>query len=177
LISNLSSNSQKVTGLAGATLGTIIQSLFCLISGIIIGLAYAPKLAAVGIACIPLVIGTGFIRLHVVVMKDKKNKNAHEDSAKLACEVAGAIRTVASLTREEECCKAYAASLDVPLRNALRSTIWSTLAYALTQSMGFFVIALMFWYGTRLIVAREYPPVSFFVCLMSLTFAAINTGQ
>ncbi|KAF8546860.1 P-loop containing nucleoside triphosphate hydrolase protein [Imleria badia] len=92
----MSDNPQKVGGLAGVTLGTLVQSIATLISGSIIGLVYTWKPALVGMACIPFVIWTGYIRLRVVVLKDQHDKGAHRSSAQLACKAAASIRTVAS---------------------------------------------------------------------------------
>ncbi|KAF8442930.1 P-loop containing nucleoside triphosphate hydrolase protein [Boletus edulis BED1] len=177
LTASLSENPQKVNGLAGVTLGTIVQSLTTLIGGSIIGLVFAWKPALVGMACIPFLISTGYIRLRVVVLKDQQNKRAHENSAHLACEATASIRTVASLTREEDCLRLYSESLDGPLRNSNRSTKWSSLLYAFSQSVTFFVIALVFWYGARLVSYLELSTMAFFVSLMSTTFGAIQAGN
>jgi ATP-binding cassette subfamily B (MDR/TAP) protein 1 len=48
LTSQLSDNPQKVNGLAGITLGTIVQSLSCLVAGSALGLAFIWKVALVG---------------------------------------------------------------------------------------------------------------------------------
>ncbi|KII86803.1 hypothetical protein PLICRDRAFT_43464 [Plicaturopsis crispa FD-325 SS-3] len=177
LTSSLSDNAQKVNGLAGITLGVIVQSVSTLIAGSVIGLAFGWKLALVGIVCTPALISTGYIRLRVVVFKDQKNKAAHESSAQLACEAAGAIRTVAALTREDDCCALYSESLRTPLENSNRSAAWSNLLYSLSQAMIFFVIALVFWYGSRLVAGQEYSTLQFFVCLMSTMFGAIQAGN
>ena len=135
------------------------------------------------VACIPFVISTGYIRLvsllllgfsftcsattkRVVGLKDQQNKSAHESSAQLACEAAASIRTVASLTREEDCLRLYSERLEEPLRNSIKTTIWSTLLYAFTQSVTFYVIALVFWYGARLVSYLEISTQSFFVTVM-----------
>lgn len=181
----LSDNPEKIRGLAGLTLGSIVQAFFTVIGGSIIGLAYGWKLALIGmgepvlccdfflrtlsfgpVACIPFVIGTGYIRLHVIRLKDVTNKRLHEDSAQLACEAAGAIRTVASLTREDDCYQEYSRSLEIPLQKSNRSSIWSTSAFAISQAMSFFVIALIFWEGSRLVASLEYDTFTFFVCMM-----------
>ncbi|KIK26702.1 hypothetical protein PISMIDRAFT_8742, partial [Pisolithus microcarpus 441] len=166
LTSRVNDNPQKVEGLAGVTLGAIIQAITTLAGGAIVGLAYAWKPALVGMACIPLVFSAGFIRLRVVVLKDQQNKAAHEDSAKLACEAASAIRTVASLTREDDCLKTYSNSLEEPLRISNRSAIWSNLVYAFSQSSTFWVIALVFWYGSKLVSTLEVSTTNFFTALM-----------
>ncbi|KAJ7288261.1 P-loop containing nucleoside triphosphate hydrolase protein [Mycena rebaudengoi] len=177
LTSTLSENPQKVNGLAGVTLGAIVQSIATLISGAAIGLAIFWQVGLVGIACTPFLVSAGYIRLRVVVLKDKKNKAAHESSAQIACEAAAAIRTVASLTREDNCCDIYSKSLEEPLRESNRTAIWSNLMYALSQSMIFYVIALVFWYGATLVSERKASTYQFFVGLMSTTFGAIQAGN
>ena len=113
-----------------------------------------------------MLFSAGFVRLRVVVLKDEKNKRAHEQSAQLACEAAGAIRTVASLTREADCLRLYSESLEEPLRTSNRSAIYSNFIYALSQAMSFFVIALIFWFGSRLVADGELSTFQFFVGLM-----------
>ena len=183
LTSQLSENPQKVNGLAGITLGAIVQSIATLVSGSILGLCFIWKVALVAIACIPLLVSAGYIRLvsqiyhfvpsisanisqRVVVLKDQANKRAHEESAQLACEAAGSIRTVASLTREADCLRLYSESLEAPLRQSNRTAIWSNLLYSLSQSMVFFVIALVFWYGSTLVSRLEASIFDFFIALM-----------
>lgn len=121
---------------------------------------------ALFVACMPVVISTGYIRLRVVVLKDKTNKKEHEQSAQLACEAAAAIRTVASLTREEDCYNLYSQSLEGPLERSNRTAIWSNLLYSISQAVTFFVIALVFWYGSRLVSFLEFSNFQFFVGLM-----------
>ena len=104
--------------------------------------------------------------MRVVVLKDQTNKKSHATSAHLACEAAGSIRTVASLGREEDCCRQYSESLEVPLRRSRKSGMLSNVIYALSQSMGFWVIALIFWYGSLLVSSLELSMFDFFVSLM-----------
>ncbi|KAF9242522.1 P-loop containing nucleoside triphosphate hydrolase protein [Melanogaster broomeanus] len=173
---NLSDNPQKIHGLAGVTLGTIIQSISTLTGASVIGLVYAYKAALVAIACIPFIMSTGYIRLHVVVLKDQQNQSAHENSAQLACEAVASIRTVASLTREEDCLDLYSTSLEVPLRNSNKAALWGNLLYAFSQSISFYVVALVFWYGSTLVANLDVSISAFYVTLMSTTFATIQAG-
>jgi ABC-type bacteriocin/lantibiotic exporter with double-glycine peptidase domain len=102
----------------------------------------------------------------VVVLKDEYNRKAHEESAQLACEAAGAIRTVASLAREDNCCEIYSESLEEPLRASNKTALSSDLFYATSQAMSFWVIALIFWYGSILVSRQEISTFKFFVSLM-----------
>ncbi|KAE9400469.1 multidrug resistance protein 1 [Gymnopus androsaceus JB14] len=177
LTSELSDNPQKVNGLAGITLGALVQSAATLIGGMIVGLIFAWKLGLVGLACTPFLVTTGYIRLRVVVLKDQANKKEHAASAQLACEAAASIRTVAALTREQDCCDLYSKSLEEPLRKSNRSAIFSNGLYAISQSMVFFAISLIFWYGSRLVSFGEFSTFEFFVGLMCSTFSSIQAGN
>jgi ATP-binding cassette subfamily B (MDR/TAP) protein 1 len=156
---------------------SIVQAFATLTVGLIISLIYIWKVGLVGLACVPFLMSTGYIRLRIIVLKDQKNKRAHEDSAQIACEAAGAIRTVQSLTREDDCLELYSKSLEVPLRNSNRTTIWSNLLYSLSQSFAFFTIALVFWYGSRLVSYQEFTSKQFFTGLMASVFGAIQAGN
>ena len=100
------------------------------------------------------------------MLKDQTNKKSHESSAQIACEAAAAIRTVASLTREDDCCELYSESLLEPLKRSKRTAIFSNLLFSLSQGMTFFVISLVFYYGSRLVGRLEYTTQEFFICLM-----------
>ncbi|GAA6016489.1 hypothetical protein JCM11491_002338 [Sporobolomyces phaffii] len=168
---------QKINGLMGVTQGTIVQSFFTLIAGAIIGLVYSPKVAAVGIACFPLTLSAGIIRLKVVVVKDEQNKKSHAQSAQMACEAASAIRTVASLTREADCSRMYSDHLETPMRTSNRVAIWSSALYALSQSLSFWVIGLIFWYGARQLADGNVTQRDFFVAMISVVFGSIQAGN
>ena len=83
LTAQLSDNPQKVNGLAGITLGTIVQSISTLIAGSILGLVFIWKIGLIGMgtlttkfsfliltrahnrrsACLPFLVSSGYIRL------------------------------------------------------------------------------------------------------------------
>lgn len=175
--SNLSDQPQKVQGLMGVTLGSIIQSIATLVGGCIIGLCYGPLLALIGIACIPLVISTGYIRLRVVVLKEEKNKKWNAASAQLASEAAGAVRTVASLTREADVDRIYSEALQVPFNISNKSAVWSQALYAGSQGISFLVIALVFYIGALWMIDGKYDTATFFTTLTAVLFAAIQAGN
>ncbi|TNY20501.1 P-loop containing nucleoside triphosphate hydrolase protein [Rhodotorula diobovata] len=177
LTNSITDRATKIFGLFGQTQGVIIQSLFTLVAGAIIGLCYSWKIALVGIACMPLTLSAGIVRLRVVVLKDEKNKKSHAQSAQMACEAAGAIRTVAALTRENDCLELYSHQLDLPMRESNRVAVWSNAFYSLTQALSFFVIALIFWFGASQMVDSGLSVNGFFVAQISVVFASIQAGN
>ncbi|KAJ7733032.1 P-loop containing nucleoside triphosphate hydrolase protein [Mycena metata] len=177
LTSNLSDQPQRVKGLIGITLGAIVECIATLATGWIVGLVFAWKLGLISIACSPLLFFTGYIRLRVIVLKDKAIQAAHADSAQVACEAAGSIRTVAALTGEDYCCSRYNNSLVPPLEDARRAAWRSALLYALSQTTVYWVISLIFWYGSILVSRQEITTFQFFITLNAATFGSMNAGN
>ncbi|KAF5346861.1 hypothetical protein D9756_010551 [Leucocoprinus leucothites] len=176
LTARISGDPKKVNGLAGTTLATIIQGIATIAAGVIAGLAIVWKVGLVGLACMPILLTVGYTSLLVVMQKDAHNKEAHAQSAQIACESAGAIRTVASLTREDGCLAEYSASLNVPLQRAVKAGFLRTGLFAASQSSMFFVIALVFWYGSVLFSRLEITIFQLFVGLMATTLGALQAG-
>ena len=69
------------------------------------------------------------------MLKDQTNKQAHEGFAHLTCEAVGSIRTVAALTREDDCLRLYSESLEEPLQRSNGTAIWSSALFSFTQSL------------------------------------------
>ncbi|KAJ4353194.1 uncharacterized protein N0V89_004920 [Didymosphaeria variabile] len=69
------------------------------------------------------------------------------------------------------------ASLALPQDDNAKSQVsfWSAL-YAASQSLGFAVNALAFWYGGQLIAQHEYSIFQFFVCFSATVFGAQSAG-
>lgn len=172
--SNLADHPQKVQGLFGVTLGSIIQSCATLLGGCIIGLAYGPLLALIGIACIPLVVSSGYIRLRVVVLKDQKVKKWYSASTQMASEAAGSVRTIQALTREADVDNNYSRALDIPFNISNKVAVRSQALYAASQGISFLVIALVFYVGAIWIADGKYDTATFFTCLTATLFAAIQ---
>ncbi|KAJ1604138.1 hypothetical protein NDA14_002305 [Ustilago hordei] len=177
LSNSLADNSQKINGLVGVTLGTIIQSISTLVTGAIIALANGWKLSLVVIACIPLTLSAGFVRLQLVVLKDARIKKAYQGSAAKACEAAGSMRVVASLTREEDCLEIYRRELDAPSQISRNTAFYGNFLYAVSQALQFWIIGLGFWYGSHLLIKGEYTSGQYFTILTAVVFGSIQASN
>jgi ATP-binding cassette subfamily B (MDR/TAP) protein 1 len=177
LSSSLAANASRINGLLGITMGSIIQSISTLISGMLIALIFGWKLSLVVIACIPVTLSAGFIRLKLVTLKDARLKVAYKASAQRACEAVSSIRTVASLTMEQNTVKVYHADLEGPTRMARRTAIYGNLLYALSQSISFWVTALGFWYGSKLLGEGDYTSQQYFTIFTAVVFGSLQAGN
>jgi ATP-binding cassette subfamily B (MDR/TAP) protein 1 len=176
LTSFLSTETTHVAGLSGVTLGTILTVLTTLISSCVLGLAEAWRLALVCISTIPVLLGCGFCRFYMLAQFQRRAKKAYEQSASFACEATSAIRTVASLTREEDVLKIYTASINEQARVSLISIVKSSALYAASQSGMFFCLALGFWYGGNQMAMGKIGLFEFFVAFQAVIFGAQSAG-
>ncbi|KAJ5150471.1 ABC transporter integral membrane type 1 [Penicillium coprophilum] len=176
LTSFLSTETKHLSGISGQILGTILMTSTTLIASIVISLAFGWKLALVCISVVPVLLGCGFYRFYMLAEFQARSKTAYEGSASYACEATSAIRTVASLTRENDVWAFYHAQLDRQGRTSLISVIKSSTLYAASQALVFFCVALGFWYGGTLLGHHEYDMFRFFVCFSEILFGAQSAG-
>ncbi|GAB7334800.1 hypothetical protein MBLNU13_g06718t2 [Cladosporium sp. NU13] len=142
----------------------------------VIALAVGWKLALVCIATVPILLGCGFFRFWMLARFQTTAKKAYEKSASYACEATSAIRTVASLTREDDVWQHYHEQLVDQGAKSLHSVIWSSTLYAASQSLSFLCMALGFWYGGTLISSGEYNGFQFFLVFTAVIFGSQSAG-
>ncbi|KAK1580500.1 ABC transporter [Colletotrichum navitas] len=177
LTSFLSTETTHLAGLSGVTLGTLLMVSTTLIAALALAISIGWKLALVCTATIPILIGCGFFRFWMLAHFQRRSKAAYSNSASYASEAISAIRTVASLTREDDVIRQYQESLAIQQRASLISVLKSSLLFAASQSFMFLAFALGFWYGGTLIADGEYNMFQFFVCFSSIIFGAQSAGS
>ncbi|KAF5536332.1 ATP-binding protein cassette subfamily B (MDR TAP) member 1 [Fusarium napiforme] len=176
LTSFLSTETTHVAGLSGVTLGTLLMVATTLIAAIALSLAIQWKLSLVCISMIPVLLGCGFFRFWILAQFQRRSKVAYDSSAGFASEAISAIRTVASLTREEDVLKQYRDSLAIQQRKSLISVLKSSTLYAASQSLLFACFAVAFFYGGTLLSKFELSMFQFFLCLMAIIFGSQSAG-
>lgn len=176
LTSFLSTETTHLAGMSGVTLGTILVVTTTLIAAITLSCAINWKLALVCTATIPILLACGYLRFWMLARFQDRAKKAYEGSASYACEATAAIRTVASLTREEDVWEHYHQSLVEQGKKSLRSILRSSILYACSQSFMFLCTALGFWYGGTLIAGGEISQLGFFICFSAIIFGAQSAG-
>lgn len=176
LTSFLSTETNHLAGMSGTTLGTILLVTTTLVACCVVALAVGWKLALVCIATVPILLGCGFFRFWMLARFQSTAKKAYEKSASYACEATSAIRTVASLTREDDVWQHYHEQLVSQQVSSLNSVLWSSTLYAASQSLTFLCMALGFWYGGTLISSGEYNGFQFFLVFTAVIFGSQSAG-
>ncbi|KAK1245086.1 hypothetical protein MKX08_004715 [Trichoderma sp. CBMAI-0020] len=177
LMATLSTEANNVGGLSGATLGTILLTLSTLLSSMIMGMAIGWKLSLVCTATIPVLLACGFFRFYLLLRFQTRAQTAYADSAAYASEAISSIRTVASLTREQDIMRKYRGDIAAQRRKGLKSILSSSAVYGAAQGGAFLCFALGFWYGGTLLATNEYDLFTFFVCFMGIIYSAQTAGS
>ncbi|RPB05623.1 putative Leptomycin B resistance protein pmd1 [Choiromyces venosus 120613-1] len=172
----LATETTHLSGMSGVTLGTILIVTTTLVAAISVSCAIGWKLALVCTSTIPVLLGCGYFRFWMLAKFQRRSKKAYEKSASFACEATAAIRTVASLTRENDVWNHYHAELKNQTKESLVSVLRSSTLYASSQSLTFLCLALGFWYGGTLIKSGEYNMMQFFLVFTSIIFGSQSAG-
>jgi ATP-binding cassette, subfamily B (MDR/TAP), member 1 len=176
LVSMLSTDVNGLAGMSGATLGAILNALTTIIVALALACAISWRLGLVCATSMPVLMCCGFLRFNMLAQFSKKSRSAYQVSASYACEATAAIRTIASLTREEDVLQTYEAMLVDQTAKDLKSTLNSSLLYAASQAGMLFASALGFWYGGILISNHQLSIQNFFIAFASVIFGAQSTG-
>lgn len=144
----------------------------------VLALAYGWKLGlVVTFGGLPALIGSGYLRMRIETALENQNEKRFARSAGLASEAVGAIRTIASLTLESDYLDRYRETLSDIVFRSTKTLVFMMIPYALSQSMEYLVMALGFWYGSRLLASGEYTTSQFFIIFLSVLFAGQAAGQ
>jgi len=200
LSSKLTSYPTHLQELWGFNLSLILIVLVNITASSALALAYGWKLALVVIfGGLPLLIGSGFVRMKVDHKLNEDTDKRFAESAALAAEAVGAIRTVSSLALERTILRRYQEKVDKIVRVSLPSIAVAMLFFALSQSLEFLVLALGFCmfcfgsslrsamrisnantnagYGSQLIAAGEYDMYQFFIVFVGVFLSGQGAGQ
>ena len=171
----LSSEANRLAGLSGSTLGTIVSAAASIFVAVIVGCSFGWKLALVCTSTIPLMLACGYFRFYALTRMEKRTKGSNE-AASFACEAANSIRTVATLSLERHLLFEYHGKLGNQARDNLKFQNVSGVLYATSQGLSMLIFALVFWYGGRLLFSGEYTVLQFFIIYSAIINGAQSAG-
>lgn len=177
LLSFITSDTAAIGSLTGSIIGTLFSVVVNFIGAIILAHIVAWKIAVVCLAVVPLMLGSGFMKLWILARFEEKHGKAFEKSVGISVEAVNSIKTVAALSLEQEILGTYQRSLEVPRKEVTRSIIWSNCFLALSMSISNLLYALVYWWGSKQIVSGMYTQAQFFIVLISLLVSAQLWGQ
>ncbi|KAL8724860.1 MAG: hypothetical protein Q9166_007714 [cf. Caloplaca sp. 2 TL-2023] len=177
LLSYLSTDTAALAGLSGTTVGTIVSIMVNLMAGILMTHIIAWKIAIVLLATLPILLGSGIMRLRVLAQLQNRHQVAYAASVGITIEAVNTIKTVASLGLEHEFLAVYKRSLVGPYKASFKEIAYADFWLATAYSVSNLIYALAYWWGTKQVVAGLYSQTQFFIVLPALLFSAQSCGQ
>ncbi|KAL9613823.1 MAG: hypothetical protein Q9167_001670 [Letrouitia subvulpina] len=177
LLSYISRDASALASLTGTITGTIFAILTNLFVGILLTHIIAWKIAIVLLATLPLLLGSGFMRLRVLAQLQTRHQIAYSTSIGITVEAVSSIKTVASLGLEAEFYQVYSRSLGGPYQASIRAISYANFWLATAFSVSNLIYALAYWWGSKQIVEGFYSQTQFFIVLPALLFSAQSCGQ
>ncbi|CAD6941987.1 unnamed protein product [Tilletia laevis] len=176
-VSSLSSDTASLGGLTGSVIGTIFSVCINLIVGFTLAHIIAWRIALAIAAAVPILIASGYLRLHVLAALQRRHETAFSACNALAMEAVSGIKTVAALGREQDIMHLLDYRLQKPYTDGIRQIFLGNFFLALSLSISYFVYGFAYWWGSRNVADGYYSQVDFFIVLPALLFSAQASGQ
>ena len=177
LLSYFTVDTNALAGLSGVVVGTILTILVNLIASILMTHIIAWKIAIVLLATLPILLGSGFMRLYALSKFQARHQKLFATPAGISLEAVASIKTIAHYSLEEEIYKRYSRSLRAPYKACLREFAYTNFWLATAYSISTLIYALAYWWGAKQISAGVYSQTQFFIVLPALLFSAQSCGQ
>lgn len=177
LLSYITRDGSALAGLSGSVIGTCLSITINLLAAIILTHIIAWKIALVCLALVPLLLGAGLMELRVLGKFEERHENAYTKSVDIGVEAIASIKTIASLSLEEETLQTYRRSLKGPRKETLKVTVQASLWQAMMYFLGNLVNALAYWWGSKQIIAGNYTQTQFLIVVFSLLVSALLWSQ
>ena len=177
LLSFFTTDTNALAGLSGVVVGTILTILVNLVVSIVMTHIIAWKIAFVLLATLPILLGSGFMRLHALTSLQRKHQKHYAIAAGISLEAVASIKTIASYSLEHEFYRRYCRSLKGSHKACLREFVYTNFWLAMSFSVSTLIYALAYWWGARQIIAGTYSQTQFFIVLPALLFSAQSCGQ
>lgn len=169
LVSRVSNDPIQLQEMMGTNMAMALIAILSVLGCIIIAFSFGWKLSLVAVfSALPIILAASFYRLRFEIQFEKMNAAVFAESSKFAAEAISAFRTVTSLTLEEMICGRYAKLLQEHVDAATKKARFTTLVFALSDSINLLCMALAFYYGGRLLAQQEYSPLNFLVIYVAI---------
>ncbi|KAH8899843.1 P-loop containing nucleoside triphosphate hydrolase protein [Thozetella sp. PMI_491] len=178
LTARLATDPTQLQQLLGTNMAFSIISILNVVGCLTISFYFGWKLTLVTLcSSMPLIIGAAFFRIRYETKFEEMNNEVFAESAKFAAESIGAFRTVSALTLEHTICRRYEGLLRSHIKNAFGKASWTTLVFAMADSISLLCMAFVLWYGGNLMLHHEYWPFQYVLVYVAVLQGGMGAGQ
>ncbi|KAM0278372.1 hypothetical protein ACHAQH_005192 [Verticillium albo-atrum] len=178
LIGRLDSYPLAILELMGFTVALVVMCICNVVASSILSVVVSWKLGLVGVfAGLPPLILAGYARIRLETKMESDIGKRFSASSTIASETVMAIRTVSSLAIEKRVLKRYMHELDTAIHQSTPALFNMMIWFSLTQAIEYFILALGFWWGSKLVFQDEITFYQFIVSFMGVFFVGQAAGQ
>ncbi|SPO05617.1 related to multidrug resistance protein [Cephalotrichum gorgonifer] len=177
LLSVITKDTAELGGFSGSVMGTLLAVTVNLLVAIILSHILAWKIAIVCLVLIPIQFGSGILQMMALARHQRRHADAFAQAVGITVEAVNAIKTVSTLSLEEEVFRTYRRTLNGPRKAMVVASAYVNLWLAISYSVGNIIYAFAYWWGAKLIIKGEYTSTQFFIILIAMLVGAQLWGQ
>ncbi|KAI2496397.1 ABC transporter [Fragilaria crotonensis] len=179
LTSRLEDDAALLKAFCGEPIRTIVMNIASVVVGLIVSLIFMWPFALVTLCILPFLAFGAVMKMKMFMAEDVLTDYDDEHSSgAIVIETLTNIRTVASLSAEEERLQEFDAALSAEDPNSLCGNVITGSGYGLGRFVQMWGTALLFWWGGYLLV--NYPDSfdfrDFLISMFSLLFSLSGLG-
>ncbi|KAF2437037.1 P-loop containing nucleoside triphosphate hydrolase protein [Tothia fuscella] len=171
----LDHHAEEMQHILGRFVGTILIVVVMVSMATIWSLATCWKLTLVLLACTPIMLGITAALSAIGSVMEQTCANATEFAGSIFTETFTNIKTVRSLTLESYFQKKHDDAATEVLKAGIRKGVYVGVFYGLAQSIMFFIIALIFFYGGTLLSSCQ-ATLSAVMQVFTLVLLSVSTA-
>ncbi|KAJ3106313.1 ATP-binding cassette, sub-B (MDR TAP), member 4 [Phlyctochytrium planicorne] len=177
LTARLAEDANQIQGLTGRLLGSIVEAMVIIVTGLVIAFINGWELTLVVLGAVPLIGVAASMQVKVLTGFGAKTKEAYNEASDVANEAIDQIRTVATLGKEKRFWAEYKKDIAVPHKNAVKGAFSAATGFAISQGFIFFTYALSFYAGSQFVILGRMGTKNVFNVMFAVIFTAIGAGQ
>jgi ATP-binding cassette subfamily B (MDR/TAP) protein 1 len=187
VLSNIMSEDiTQLNGLTTETFSLIIESVSCLMLGIVIAFIYSWRMALVGFACSPIMMLGGYLMFKVqykgtqsAASKDNAKVDFYRESNALLSDMILNYRTIISFGEKnvQSLMDKYNALLHIPSLDGIKNAHLMGFFFGYSQFARFGFIALTFYIGSIFILNYNENPKDTYIAIFVTLYTCLASGQ
>ncbi|XP_032731938.1 phosphatidylcholine translocator ABCB4 isoform X3 [Lontra canadensis] len=177
LNTRLTDDVSKINEGIGDKIGMFFQSIATFFIGFIVGFTRGWKLTLVILAISPVLGLSAAIWAKILSSFTDKELLAYAKAGAVAEEVLAAIRTVIAFGGQKKELERYNKNLEEAKRIGIKKAITANISIGAAFLLIYASYALAFWYGTSLVLSREYTIGKVLTVFFSVLIGAFSIGQ
>eukprot|EP00066_Takifugu_rubripes_P014676 XP_011603942.1 PREDICTED: multidrug resistance protein 1-like [Takifugu rubripes] len=177
LNTRLTDDVYKIQEGIGDKAGLLIQAASTFITSFVIGFVHGWKLTLVILAISPVLGLSAALYSKLLTSFTSKEQTAYAKAGAVAAEVLSSIRTVFAFSGQRKAIKRYHKNLEDARDMGIKKGVAANTATGFSFLMIYLSYALAFWYGTTLVLNKEYTIGNLLTVFFVVLYGAYIIGQ